>query len=285
MSSQSRTKTHVIRSESSGISASICGMVGVRGATEEPTCALCRRELDRLRALGVAAHEVPRVIPDAGDGTRWDESLAPIAAAPLPGRVARRYRWPSVSRALEAWARARVDGYSARSLHGVTEALGRDGVRVDGGQPCEPSAMRQADDCADVEACLEHVFGHVAWEGLLDARAAFAATLWRWVASDWADVRVRRDVRREAVQLTPEAIADRLDMEDVTPRVVKRTTDRAMRYLRVEMVARGLVPPRRTPPGGASAAYVAECAAVEARRAALRGGQDGRGIHDRAESG
>ena len=268
----SRTKSHVLRETDGVLSVSLCGMVGVRGTEGEPTCALCRRELDRLGALGVAPDEVPRVVPEAGQGTRWDASLEAIATAPTPGRVAHRYRWATVSEALELWARVRVDGYNTKSLHAVTEALGRDGVRVDGGAPGDPQATRQAEDCAAVEACLRHVFERVAWEGLLDARQAFAATMARWVAIEWADVRVRRDVRREPVQLTPEAIAEQLAMPDVTARVVRRTTDRAMRYLRVEMVARELVKPRRRPASGASAAYLAECAAIEARRVALAKG-------------
>lgn len=268
----SRLKSHVLRETDGVISVSLCGMIGVRGTDGDPTCALCRRELERLRALGVVADDVPRIAADDAQGTRWDESLAPLVTASTPGRVAHRYRWSTVSEALEAWARVRVDGYGNKSMHALTEALGRDGVRVDGGRPGEPQATRQAEDCAEVEACLRHVFQTLAWEGLLDARRAFAATMARWVAFDFADVRVRRDVRREAVQLTPEAIADELDMPDVTARIVRRTTDRAMRLLRVEMVARELVKPRRPPASGASAAYLAECAAIDARRLALRQG-------------
>lgn len=134
--------------------------------------------------------------------------------------------------------------------------------------------MRQAEDCAEVERCVRHVFGTLAWEGLMDADTALRATLWRWVASEFVDVRVRKHVRAEAVQLTPEAIAERLELEDVTARVVKRTTDRAMRLLRVEMVARGLVPMRHEPQAEdrTRGSWERERDAVEMRRRALRKG-------------
>jgi len=264
MAKPSRTKTHALRSGGSGIRVSVCGMVAVH-CGPEVTCALCIRELRSLDRVGAAT----LVVADTG-GTEWDETLAPIAEAEVPGRVEHAYRWTSELAALETWARTRMDGYSAKSLHAVTEALGRDGCRVQDGGRSEPKALRQADDVAEVERVLRHVFGTLAWEGLLDANLALTALLWRFVASGWAPVRKRGDVRLEAVQMTPEAIAERLDMPDVTARIVKRTTDRARRLVRVELVARGLVRPRRRP--GADAGVVAwerEQEAVRERRAAM----------------
>lgn len=264
MSRPSRTKTHALRSGNGQIPVSLCGMVAVH-CGPDVTCAMCLRELASLDRVGAAA----LVVADHG-GTEWDASLAPIAEAEVPGRVEYAYRWTSEVAALETWVRTRLDGYSAKSLHAVTEALGRDGCRVQDGGPGEPKAMRQADDVAEVERVLRHVFGVLPWEGLLDANLALRALVWRFVASGWAPVKRRSDVRMEAVQMTPEAIAERLALPDVTARVVKRTTDRARRLVRVELVARGLVRPRRRP--GTEAGVVAwerEQEAVRERRAAM----------------
>ena len=264
MKKPSGTKTHALRAGNGHIPVSLCGMVAVH-CGPEVTCVLCLRELRSLDRVGAA----PLVVAASG-GTEWDEGFAAIAEAEVPGRVEHAYRWTSELAALETWARTRMDGYSAKSLHAVTEALGRDGCRVQDGGAGEPKAMRQADDVAEVERVLRHVFGKLAWEGLLDADMALRAMLWRFVASGWAPVRKRGDVRLEAVQMTPESIAERLDMPDVTARIVKRATDRARRLVRVELVSRGLVRPRRRP--GTDAGVVAwerEQEAVRERRAAM----------------
>jgi len=271
-----KPRVHRDETIAGGLRKSLCGMVGVATTQDDATvtCVLCLRELATLARLGVASHEVA---PVETRGAVWDSSLETIATATVPGRVDREHRWQSAERALEEWARLRVDGYSVRLTSAATEALGRDGVRVDGGGAAESQAERQADSVAEVERVVRHVFGAIEWGGLLDADTALRAMLWRYVAATWVRDPKRRASRMEPTTLTPESIAERLDREHegVTARVVARTTERAMRLVRVELTARGLVRPRRCKGEWGRAAWEREQAMVAMRERELRKGGAG----------
>ncbi|MEM9067073.1 MAG: hypothetical protein AAGE52_01165 [Myxococcota bacterium] len=247
----------------SGMYVSACGWIGgerrhFSTQADDVECKACLR-----RMAGEAAEPafVPHVVEDYEPGTHYDKRYDAIAYADVPGRPSYRCRWPSVDRALRDLVVIRSDGFVSKSAASVTDRIGRQGVRVQGGSRRVPRAMRQAEDAAAVERSLSWAIRQSARELSPDAQRAIVLARQVGELID-AEGKLPSTLSRHAVDrykpVPASEIASALSIDEVEVGVVVREV---LHWLRVDMAARGLVPP---PTGARTHAW------MERRREELR---------------
>lgn len=168
----------------------------------------------------------------------------------------RSHRWPTTSTALADYVAYTIDGYSTPSIHGLLAELGKTGILARTTAPHDSNAIITAEERAAIGEALERAYDEANDRGLgasmclalllarrggvrEEARTRWGARYWRTVPAAWGELAAAAGVSELAARGIVES---------------------GERRVAIELCARGLVRPPRTPDIGRE---------IEARRGEL----------------
>jgi hypothetical protein len=290
-----RHQPHPDGSARDSVALSLCGIPGSDLASHpsEVTCRLCLRQQRQARAKTSSCEiegilrtilEAPSIPP-----TPWDEGLpllTPVTwrhrdctcgscavcryfraleleglAEPAARTVAREYRWGSVTHALKSYAHHIVEGPDGpKSALGAFEDLARLGTFVD---RSKTDSVRRSHYDAHEAGLIERILESALGGEAVGFRKALAILLAHEVGVPHAR-KGQRGAKTEWISVSEAELAERAG---TTEAVIHGLIVRARRALKIELAARGFIPPPRESER-AYAAFLVRFDDVESRRVA-----------------